>query len=498
MGERPLSTASDELVVGLDASPRSSDPRLVGFDALSQYAEELLYLPLVSFSPEGDTQWVVAKEITPLGPTKWRVCLRDGIGFAGGGTLTSADVVGTYRQILEGTTPPSPRKGAFAGVKVEATGSHEVIFTLGAPDASFVANLVVGILPQRVLGAPRGELQGLGAESGPYVLELAGEREWVLAKNPRFSADVVGWKASQLRRIRLRPFADSGTRFAALVKGEIDLVQNALDPDKISQIWKRHSHFLSVLTRSSLRTVYLAFQCKDPVFSDVRVRKAIAHAIHRDEILRYTLQGLADPATGMFPPGWKYHDDRLQDVPYDPALAERLLAEAGLRPNSEGVRLSAAMQVPAQRERVAVAKAVASDLRKVGIDLTIETMDSALLNRQLQSGSVRLWIAPWVGFKDPDHLRFVFHSREVPPDGGNRGQYANPAVDRLLEAGRLTTESGSRKRLYDDAQELLAKDFPYVYLWHPYGTAVIRKGIRGFTLYADGRYRSLTEVEKSL
>lgn len=496
-------TPSDTLVIGFDAKPKSSDPRLIGTDANSQYLEELRFLGLVGFDVTGSPKMVLAEKIEPHGKLEWKVKLRKGVKFANGREITAEDVVATYQFIIQGAPsfPPSPRKGAYARVKeVKKIGPHEVQFILNGPDAPFVTNLVIGILPKEALAAGPDQLTGKGYESGPFVLEKAADDAWVLAKNANYSAAVVGGKVPSLNKVTFRIITDNNTRYAALVKGDLDLVQNSLDADKVMEIQRSHKDKFNVATRTSTSTTFLGFNFKQPLFQKPQVRLALAKAINRDEILQYTLQGLGEKAAGMFPAGLPFHEKSLAPIEYDPAGAMKLLDEAGLKdPDGKGPQPRArfTIKVPTNKERIAVAKAIAGQLKRVGLDVSIESLEFGTFTKQLSDGIVAAWIAPWTGYKDPDHLNFVFHTKQAPPLGANRGHYSNPKVDALFDKGREEMEMPKRLPHYSEAQKLLAADFPYVYLWFKSANVVMAKNVKGYTLYADGRYVSLSEVTKN-
>lgn len=495
------STPADALVVGFESKPRSGDPRLIGTDANSQYLEELRFLPLVSFDEAGAVRFVVAESVSAEGPMGVKVKIRKGVTFANGRELTADDVVANYQLQMSGRAglPPSPRKGAFESVKeVKKTSSHEVLFVLKEPDAAFVVNLVIGILPKEALSAGPEDLTGKGYESGPFVLEKATDTEWVLARNPKYSAAPHGGAVPKLQRVVFKIITDNNTRYAALVKGDLDLVQNSIDADKVMEIRKKQAARFHVATRTSASTTSLAFNFKEKAFQNPDVRKALAKGINRDEILQYVLQGLGTKASSMFPPGLPYHV-AIPDVAYDPAGAMALLDKAGLKdPDGKGPqsRLKFTLKVPTNKERIAIAKAMAGQLKRIGVDMQIESLEFGTFSKQLADGLVSAWIAPWTGYKDPDHLRFVFHTDQAPPVGGNRGFYSNKKVDALLDSARAELDMAKRVPLYADAQRLLSDDSPYVYLWYKLNHVVTAKNVKGFRLYADGRYVSLAEVSK--
>lgn len=486
-------TPNDTLVVAFETKPKSVDPRLVGGDANSQYLEELLFLPLVSFDEKGGIKPVLAEKITPDGKAGFKVKIRKGMKFSSGKEISVDDVVATYLHITSpNTNPPSPRKGAFAKLtEVKKVSDSEVVFVLSAPDAAFVTNLNVGILPKEALSAEPDKVYGLGFESGPYVVERNTDTEWALKKNVKYSAAPYGGSEAKLPKVVFKIIGDSNTRYSALIKGDVDLVQNSLDADKVVDIQKKQSGKFDVVTGTSLSTTYLAFNFRDSAMKNKNVRRAIAMGINRDEILKYSLQGLGQKAKSMFPEGNPFSVS-VPEIPYNPAEAKKLLAEAGF--GSRPLRFS--IKVTTQKERITIAKAIAGQLKRIGVTVDVQTLESATFTKHLSEGISQTWIAPWTGFKDGDHLRFVFHSNQVPPEGANRGAFSNAKIDELLDKGVAELSLEKRLPFYAEAQKIVADELPYVFLWHKLNNVVTAKNVKGFKLYADGRYVSLMDVTK--
>lgn len=495
-------TPKETLILGWEAAPKSGDPRFVGGDANAQYAEELRFLPLASFNENGELLLLAAQSIDSPDGKVWSVQVRKGIKFANGKEMTADDVLATYERVLSETaTPPSARKGHYSDVeKIEKVGKYELKFTLKAPTASFRGNLVVGILPKEAAdkAAPE-DVNGKGYESGPYIAKVTSDTEWVLERNEKFSAKVVGLPAPKLPRVVFKIITDDSTRYAALVKGDLDMVQGAFPPDKISEVKKSYAAKFNVETRPQINTTVLAFNLKDPTFKNVKVREAIAKAVDRDEILQYIVQGLGIPATGMFPPKHYYADTTLKPISYDPEGAMKLLDEAGFKdPDGNGPqpRLRFTMKVNNGAARIAIAKAIAGQLKRVGLQMDTEILEFGTFRDQLSKGNIPIWLQPWTGFKDPDILEFVFHSKKIPPEGANRGFYVNPEVDKLLDEGRTAMKPEARRDAYLQVQKIVDREKPYVFLWHGLGLAVMSKQLKGHKQYADGRYLGIVGIEK--
>ncbi|MEN9826146.1 MAG: hypothetical protein RI953_1891 [Pseudomonadota bacterium] len=507
LGPRALAAevGSSSLTVAFDARPRTVDPRFVSTDANSQYLEPLLFLPLFGFSESGSPEGVVAESFSYQDPKTLIVKIRSGIRFRLGRDVDADDVVATYRFILGQSglpLPSSPRRGSFERVvSVSKASSTEVKFNLSEPDVSLVSNLVVGILPKEAMALPPdGVFVDKGYESGPFVLESMADIDWVLRRNEKYTGAPFGGALPGLRKIVFKILTDNNTRYAALLKGDVDLVQNGLDTDKVSEISSKRSDMFNVQLRTSDSTAFLAFNLKNKLLSDVRVRRAIGLAIHREEILRFTLQGLGQVANSMFPPGHEYHFANPKALNFNPREAETLLDAAGLPdpdgPKGKKERASFTITVPLNRERIAVAKAIAGQLKNVGLKVKVEVLEFNAFMKHLNDGNVQAWIAPWTGYKDGDHLHFVFHSSRIPPNGANRGFYANKNLDKLLDDGKSEANPVARKAFYQNAQNILADDLPYVFLWHRVGHVVTSKSVTGFKIFADGRYSSLTSTLK--
>jgi peptide/nickel transport system substrate-binding protein len=502
-------TPTDTLIIALESKPKSSDPRMIGADANSQYIEELRFLPVLSFNETGDVKNILAQKIEVVSPTQVKIQLKKGVVFANGKPLTAQDVKATYDFVRGTTEAPqgkeklnilSPRKGAFDAVKeIQTSSDSEITFVLNEPDAAFVTNLVVGILPKEALSQPVEDLTGKGFESGPYVLKSNPNQDldWSFEINSRFSVSALGMPAPQIPKLKFRVIQDSNTRFAALEKGDIDLIQNGVDADKVTELRKKGK--FEIITRTALNTTYLGFNLKEKNFQNKNVRKAIAHAINKEEILKYLLQGLGEKAESMFPPSWPYFENNVTKISFDTKKAEQMLDDAGFKdPDGKGSqpRFKFTLKIQTNRERLSIAKAIAAQLKKVGIEMNIEMLEPATFQKQLSDGLVQAWIAPWTGYKDPDHLRFVFHSKQTPPTGANRGFFSHQELDSLLENGREQTNVEKRKEIYSKAQKIISEEMPYVFLWYKTSHAIVSKNVSGYKIYADGRYSSVINTTK--
>jgi peptide/nickel transport system substrate-binding protein len=186
---------------------------------------------------------------------------------------------------------------------------------------------------------------------------------------------------------------------------------------------------------------------------------------------------------------------------YDPHRARRLLDEAGWRdPDGDGPqpRLTLSLKISTNEETRLQATAIQHDLRVVGIELDVRSYEFATFYADVVKGNFQLFALQWVGgaMIDPDMLRRVFHSREVPPGGFNRGYYRNAQVDRLLELATTSLDEVTRRRYYSSAQKLIATDAPYIPIWSKTNVIVAQKGLDGLHLNAAGDFTALRDVRR--
>ena len=488
---RPLNASSDSknsITIAWEADARSLDPR-DAVDANSQYLENLVHCSLIDFDANGNLRSYLAEDL-PIwkSPTKLEIKIRKDAKFSNGTPVQVDDVIATYQTLKNQRS--LARSGAFKDVQsIKKLDSQRLIFELSEPDASFVSNLVVGTLPASVANDPKADVSKTSC--GPFRIVKTDINLISLERNEFYS---LGPKP-KISLLQIKVVKSEKTRFAKLRAGEVDLAQNNISRDLIPQIESRYPK-LQVLKRSALKTTYLGFNMRDPIVSRVEVRKAIAHAIDKDAIIKHLLNGLAEPASTLLPPQSDFRNDQLKPYEYDPEKANSLLDKAGFPRKKNGVRFELSYKTTIDATRITIAKAIASQLKTIGIHVTVEPMEWGRFKADVEQGRVQMWSLSWVGFKDPDIYRYAFASDLAPPNGGNRGHFKDSELDKLLQAGRQTTDSKKRHEIYDQVQVLVNQKLPYVFLWHEQNFAVINKDISGFTLFADGRLFSLSQATR--
>jgi peptide/nickel transport system substrate-binding protein len=289
---------------------------------------------------------------------------------------------------------------------------------------------------------------------------------------------------------------DDNTRALRLLAGAGDLAVNAV-PALLVPLFEEDARF-EVRSAPGVGTSYLGFHTAIPPFDDIRVRRAVAHAVDRETLIETKLGGRARLARGWIPPGhWAYEED--VDVHgYDLDRARALLDEAGY-PDPDGPggepRMTVALRTSSDRFRLSIARAVAAMLGDVGIAVDVRPSETATMIADLNHGRFQMTLLQVPEVFEPHVLSWFFSSDHVPiageREGANRWRFRSAALDAALERGRRSAERPARIDAYRDAQRILATELPVAPLWHEDVVAIIGPGARAYDVPRDGRLGTL-------
>ncbi|HEX5432893.1 MAG TPA: ABC transporter substrate-binding protein [Candidatus Angelobacter sp.] len=483
--------APGTLVMDIESSPVNLDPR-VGTDSQSERIAELIFDPLVRKDDHFNLlPWVAQSWDTP-DPRTYVFHLRNGIVFHDGRPLTARDVKWTLDSYKNGTIV-SIRAATYRHViKVDAPDDYTVVVHLDEPDSTLLWNLSDGAFGIVPYGSGK-ELTVKPIGSGPFrFVSLQQDSNVILERNDHYWAT-----PPSIERIRMNVVPDATTRALELRKGSADLVAtNSLGADMVNTL-RRDPH-IRVQREPGTALVYLAFNLRDPILKDVRVRQALAYAIDRRPILDYLFGGFGRLADSVLPPEhWAYYGN-VQHYPYSPEKANELLDEAGFPRGKNGIRFHLTFKTSNTEETSRLLPvALQEQFKKVGIALDIRTFEFAALYSDILKGAFQMYSLRWVGGsnQDPDIFAYAFDSNSFPPKRANRGYYSNPRVDALIAQGRQTVDQAERKRIYAQIQEILAHDLPYIDFWYMDNVLVHTTRIRDLKLSPSGNYDFLTTAE---
>jgi peptide/nickel transport system substrate-binding protein len=465
------------LRLALAASPVTLDPRQAT-DATSTRLIRLLYGALVDFDHQSRPVPALAARWEPVHPRHYRFTLGShGRRFHDGRPLEARDVKATYDSVLDPRTG-SPHRLTFEMVeRVEAPDPDTVEFYLSRADPLFPSRLGLGVLPADLVAAGH-PFRDRPVGSGPFAFV-----EWP--------------EEGRLRMVRLtdgEPFTfvrvpDPTMRVLKLLRGEVDMLQGDLSPELVG--WLSARPELRVSRTPGTSFTYLGFNLSDPLAARPALRRAVALAIDRAAIARYLMGGTVRLAGAVLPPEhWAGHP-ALPGPEHAPDRARALVTALGYGP---GRRIRLAYKTSSDPLRVRLAAVVQHQLREVGIDLTVQSYDWATFYADVKAGRFQLYSLSWVALRTPDIFRYAFHSASRPPDGANRGRYADPQADSLIERAERAASEAEQVALLRALQERLAETLPYVPLWYEDPVAVTRREVVGYRVTPDGSYDGLIEV----
>ncbi|MDX2102867.1 MAG: ABC transporter substrate-binding protein [Alphaproteobacteria bacterium] len=438
--------ARDQLVLGMQLEPPHLDPTAGAAGAIREVTYANLFEGLTRLDRRGQVQPQLAERwtISPDG-LSYRFSLRAGVRFHDGTPFDSASVKFTLERAMAPDSTNAQKQLFEPIASIETPDPLTVVITLKRPTASFLYNLAWG---DAVMMAPgsvaTNRERPIG--TGPFRFDsrTPGDRV-VLVKNPdhRDAATIA------LNRVVFRFISDPQAQVAALRAGDVDAFPN-LGPAEAVDGFRRDARFTVAIGNTEGETILALNNSKAP-FTDVRVRRAIAHAIDKGAVIDGAMSGTAKPIGSHFSPNHPAYVDLTSRYPYNPAEARRLLAEAGVR----DLRVTLRLPPPAYARRSG--EIIAAMLADVGITATIEAVE---FPRWLETV-----------FRNADFdMTIIAHTEPMDINIYGRPtyyfRYQNHArLQAIMDEVERTGDEAARNRLYGDAQRLLSEDAVNVFLF---------------------------------
>ncbi len=455
-------------------------------DSSSGEISGLIYHGLVKYDKNIRLTGDVAEswEVSPDG-LRITFHLHKGVKWQDGVELTADDVIFTYNKVIDPKVP-TPYSSIYGPVRsIKELDKYTVQVIYKEPFAPALESWGMGIVPKHLLegkGLSSPEINRRPVGNGPYKLT-----EWVTGQKIVLDAfDNYFEGRPKIDKVIYRIIPDTATMFLELKFGGIDFMGLTPPQYKLQANSKFFNKYFQKFRYPSFGYTYMGYNLLNPLFSNVRVRQAIAHAINKKEIIAGVLLGYGTPCTGPFPPASWAYNRAVQDFDYSPAKALAMLAEAGWKMNSSGMlekdgrTFSFTVLVnQGNDERIKVAEILKEQLKLVGIDIKIKVLEwQALLNDFIDKKRFEAVIMGWALSRDPDIYQ-IWHSSQTKEGEFNFISYKNDEVDRLLVEGRRTFSIEKRKAIYHRIHAILAEEQPYAFLYVPDALPVLNKRFKG-------------------
>lgn len=469
-------------------------------DGNSIYVQQQIYDRLVHVEPGGTalvpglaTDWSVSDD-----GLLWTFTLREGVTFHDDTPLDAEAVKMNVERWWDPQAPLGFRNAGktfeiwanlFGGFKgdeasllqaVEAVDAQTVKFTLQQPFAGFPAALSSGYFgiasPAAIAeaGGDYGIAGSVAVGTGPFIF-----KEWrtgdriLLQKNPQY------WQAGlpKAEQLIVRFITEPAARLAELRAGTVDLTLD-LSPDQRAEIEADPN--LDAVLRPSFNVGYLALNPSYAPLAKLQVRQAIAHAINREAIVQAFWKDLATTDEHFTPPALAAFQS--QDVPtyaYDPDKAKQLLTEAGFAQGFDLELWYMPVSRPYYPTPKPIAEAFASDLSKIGINVTLRTKDWAayLADRNRQPG-FQAFMLGWTGdYSDPDNFYYPHFGPGATTD---LGLWQNDQILDLLDEARQAVDEAGRVSLYAQVDQILAEEVVRLPIVHSQPLLAKRASVSGW------------------
>ena len=411
--------------------------------------------------------------------------LRKGVRWHDGAEFTSEDVLFTYNTVTDPKVP-TPYSSNYGPVKnVEALDKYTVRVSYHEPFAPALESWGMGILPKHILydnDITKEIFSRKPIGTGPYRL-----REWVTGQKVILEANAEYYEGRPgIDKFVARVIPDTATMFLELKFGGIDFMGLTPPQYKLQATKETFNKYFQKFRYPAFGYTYLGYNHLDPKFADMRVRRAITHAINKNDIIAGVLLGYGTPCTGPFPPeSWAYNP-KVKDLAYDPDLSIKLLGEAGWKSGKNGTLEKngkpfefTVITNQGNEARLKTAQIIKESLRKIGISMNIKVLEwQAMLHEFIDKKRFEAIIMGWGLSRDPD-MYDIWHSSKTKEGEFNFISYKNTEVDRLLLEGRRTFDHGKRTEIYHRIHEILAEEQPYTFLYVPDALPVLHKRFKG-------------------
>ena len=478
----PDAVPGGTLRVGVQGDPAELDPALVVLDAASLIIDQV-YEGLMHEDPSLVPQPRLAEsyEVSADGLT-FTFTLRQGVTFHNGREMTADDVVYSINRVMDEATA-SPWKEYTSSVEsLEAPDPSTVVFHMKNPDASFLAALCrrgLSVVPQEEVEA-NGNLKQVMVGTGPFkFVDYIPNSMVTLEKNENY------WLEGRpyLDGVEFQIIPDDTARTTALVSDTVDMIE-AVPHKDILTLQDAEGITLTGDQATNLR--WIVFNVRNEPLNNRELRRAIAEGIQRQPIIDTAVFGFGTPLYGVYPSDyWAGFEG---DVPEgDPEAAAEAISQMAL-PDGwvPGILTWGEYDFLANTSVV-----VQEQLNQMGISSEIEPEENATYLERHFSGDFDIAVMGAGGYIDPhDFLGQTMKTGGVT----NAAGYSSEEMDALLEQGIVEQDQEARKAIYQQVQELIIEDVPWIMLYTSNTFEGMKSTVKGYTHSLSGSFAALRET----
>ncbi len=490
-GSLPIGLAAEKpLVIGFEGDAVTLDPHGRN-ETTTTTVQRHVYENLIGYDENVKIVPELAESWKLIDDNTWEFKLRKGVKFHNGEPLNGEAVKFSLERCK--THPKSQYKYAVPDYKeIKVVDEHTVRLITKAPTPEALVMLeMISIMPpkwtQEWDKKDHAYLTRNMVGTGPYKFV-----EWVKDDHITLTANKAWWGGKvDFEKVILRPIPENATRVAALLTGEIDACWGVSIPD-IPRVEKHKNTYVSRCL--SQRAIYVMFDISSDVggpapkanpgiptgkpnpFKDFRVRKAIAHAINADDIIKYVMEGSAYPAAQIIAAHAFDAHKTLPRPKYDLALAKKLLAEAGYANGFE-----ANFDTPNDRyiNDQQVAEAIAAQLAKIGIRLKVIATPKAVFFPKVDRFESPFFLVGWGTLSWQGTMNSFFRELKGTYGRNNRGRFKDPELEKKMDLSNGMMDDAKRQKLRNEIVEKIYATYYVVPLYYQENVFGFSKAIKG-------------------
>jgi peptide/nickel transport system substrate-binding protein len=491
LGFSALAAQAEPISMGVSAPPASIDPHFYTLTPNIMLSHHM-FEALVARDANSRVGPGLAESWRLLDETTWEFKLRQGVKFHNGADFTAEDVAYTLRRVPTVQSPSSFAVYTRAIAGVEVVDAHTIRLKTSAPYPLLPNDLAQIFIVPRGLGenVPSSEFNSGRAAigTGPFRFVSYDPNNRVeMTRNDAYWGAKPEWD-----RVNYRIITNSGARVAALLSGDVGLIDNVPTAD-VTRI--RSDNRVALAEGNSVRLIFLGLDvfrdaespdirgpngevlAKNPL-QDRRVREALSIAINRPAIVQRVMENVALAANQFMPPGAFGHDPSIPAIGFDPDRAKRLLAEAGF-PNGFSITLRG----PNDRyiNDSQIIQVVAQMWSRIGVKTQVEAGPLATLIGRLSRFEASAYLLGWSNStgEPSTSLRAVMGTRDTARSIGltNYGRYSNPRMDAIAEEATRTLDDAAREKLMQQAMRMAMEDVAIIPLHTQKNVWATRRGL---------------------
>jgi len=493
-GESSGDASGNDLVIGMINEAVSLDPH-VSNDIPSAQLRTQIFDTLVEQDVDMEFGEGLATSFEQ-DEDQWTMQLKEGVTFHNGSDFKAEDVEATLDRVMDPSVGSSVAFMFEMINDIEIVSDHEIVFTTDYPFTplpSHLAHNTAGILSKEIIDE---DYQNALDEAGSdvtleeyYELREAGGEEFeavseeigshvgaVISENPdgtghlKLQERVPGNEIElekfeefhggerEFDTVTYRVIPENSARLAELETGGIGITDN-VDTEAMDRV--REHEETDIIDQDGLSMTYVAFNYEKEPFNDENVRKAISHAIDREQIISGVLNDRGLHAKNHISPSVFAHNEDMEEVPYDLDMAKEYMADSSVPDGFDTV-----IWTSDSEQNRDIALIIQESLAELNINVEIEQYEHGAFLEMANQGDHDMFMLQWITVTgDPNYgLYPMFHTDSV--GSGNRWNYSNPELDSYLEEGQRTSEDEERIEAYATAQEILMEDLPITPLYY--------------------------------